>query len=1003
MKMSNEKFRIIVLPVIAVVLVLAIVLTMAANAYSATLDMVLGKGQRHIVDVENVSKEALEYYEEKFPNPTAGTLANADPPTEIEEASRNEAAKTALKVAEEGITLLKNDGVLPLARKSKVTPFGYRYVSPVWGGSGSAATNMDFDYVVTAEEALTANFEVNQTVADKLKAATPLELMGDMAKAPSVATFSNSGSTNMSIFEYDPSVYAGTQASCKGTVGMVFVGRLGLEGNDMWALPYENDAAQHSLQLTTQEKSMIEFAKANCDKVVVICNFSNIMEIGELQNDSGIDAILWVGNPGAKGLQALTEILVGDVNPSGRTVDIWIADQSKDPGFVNVLNGTYGNADMVSQNYYEYEEGIYMGYRYYETAAAEAAAGNYSGFDYDSQVVYPFGYGLHYENDKISQELKSVRLSGENLKVSGTITNSSTRNVKETVQLYIEAPYNVTGSKIEKSAKVLVDFDKYYVEAGKTVEFSFTISQESFASYDDLGYYSANGSYVLESGDYVLHLGKNSHEDWDSETFQVKDTLAYTDSKTQNGAKAVGKRDSDGIVATNQFGDVNRYIADGNMTVMSRSDFAGTWPSAPELDKIAPDYIVKANAAYDSQNDPISGVANKDAVLYQSEKPASGKQNGLTLSSLRGLDYNDPLWEDLLDQIDFTDTETISAVITYGLYMTQPMEVIGLVQTGDNDGPLGLTATWSGTKGHVVACAWTSAPVTAATWNTELIYEMGLTIGQEGLTNGIQGWYAPAVNLHRSAFGGRNFEYYSEDPVISGKIASAMISGARQNGLFAHLKHFALNEMDHARGNVQVYATEQAMREMYLRGFEIATKTAECTEQVYDGETGGQKTVTLKATGAYMTSMTFVGPKFTGASYELLTTVLREEWGFEGFVITDFTSGVNKSKDCGYKVGNDLWMGMRSTALNDLDTATAQWAARRAIKNIAYTVVNSSAYNGVAPGSYAYYDISPWKIGFIVFDVVAGVIVVAGICWILLRQADEKKHPDQYLKGEEQE
>ena len=1000
-KMSNEKFRIILLPIIAIIAILAIVLSVAANIYSASLDMVLGRGKRHIVNVDNVSAEATEYYKPKFPNPEAGTLQNADPPTEIEEKSRNEAAKTALKVAEEGVTLLKNDGVLPLAKNSKVTPFGYRYISPVWGGSGSAATNMNFDYVVTAEEALAMNYTVNDTVVAKMKAAEPLELAGDTTKAPSTATWSNSGSTNMAIFEYDPSIYTGTESSCTGSVGVVFIGRLGLEGNDMWAFPYENDVAAHSLQLTTQEKAAIAFAKQNCGKVIVICNFSNIMEVGELADDNDINAILWVGNPGAKGLEAMSEIMVGDVNPSGRTVDTWLYDLTADPTYINVMNGTYGNEDLISKNYYEYEEGIYMGYRYYETAAKEAESGNYAGFEYDKQVVYPFGYGLHYDNDKITQTLSDVKMLGSNLRVTGTINNASAREVKDTVQLYIEAPYYRNGSKIEKSAKVLVDFGKYTVAANSSTDFTFTVARENFASFDENCYYTTNGGYVLESGEYILHLGKNSHEDWASKSFEIEETLAYVDEGVKNGATAIGKRPSDGIVAENTFDDVRRYIKDKYMTVMSRSDFAGTAPSAPTTGKTAPDYVVKANAAYDKDNDPISGVQNKNAVLYREDKPVSGAQNGLTLSSLRGLAYDDPLWEELLDQIDFTKTDEISAAITYGLYMTQPLEAIGLIRTGDNDGPLGLTATWSGTQGHVVACAWTSAPLTAATFNPELIYEMGLAIGQEGLTNGIQGWYAPAVNLHRSPFGGRNFEYYSEDPVISGKIGAAMVSGARQNGLFAHVKHFALNEMDHARGNVQVYATEQAMREMYLRSFEITTKTAECTEQVYDSETGGQKTVTIKAAGAYMTSMTFVGPKFTGASYDLLTTVLRNEWGYEGFVITDFTSGANKSKDCGYQIGNDLWMGMRTTQLSDLDTATAQWSVRRAIKNIAYTVVNSSTYNGVAPGSYAYYDMSPWRIGLIVADVIAGVLVAAGVVWIVLRALDEKKNPDKYESEKE--
>lgn len=836
MKMSNEKFRVIVLPIVAIIVVLMIVLSMAANTYSAQLDMALGRGQRHVVAADNISEEATEYYDVMFPNPDAGKLQNEDPPTAIEEQSRNHAAETALKVAEEGVTLLKNDGVLPLAKNSKVTPFGYRYIEPVWGGSGSAATNMNFDYVETAEEALARNFTVNSTVVEKMKAATPIEMQGDLSAAPSTATWSNSGSTNMSIFEYDSSIYSGTESSCAGTVGIVFIGRLGLEGNDMWAFPYQNGVAQHSLQLTTHEKEMIQFAKTNCDKVVVICNFSNVVEMGELEKDSGIDAIVWIGNPGAKGLQAMSEVLVGDINPSGRTVDVWVADH-----YICPLR-TRNSSSISGRN---------------------------------------------------CRKCRSLRLRTKGLRLA----------------------------EIDKHLRGLL-----YAAAFLVV-----------------------GSFHIELNGL----------------FYAARRFVYYDA-----------RNAEGVAVKGNFGE---FLADFIVVVVQA--------------------VTEGNAAYDSKNDPVSGVANPDAILYKSEKPTSGADNGLTLSSLRGLAYDDPMWDELLDQIDFSDEEAISALITYGLYMTQPLDDIGLVQTGDNDGPLGLTATWSGTVGHVVACAWTSAPLTAATWNTDLVYEMGLAIGQEGLTNGIHGWYAPAVNLHRSPFGGRNFEYYSEDPLISGKIGAAMVSGARQNGLFAHIKHFALNEMDHACGNIQVYATEQSMREMYLRGFEIATKEAECTIQVYDGETGGQKTVELKAAGAYMTSMTFIGPKFSGASYELLTTLLRNEWGFEGFVITDFTSGDNKSKDCGYKVGNDLWMGMRTTPLNDLDTATAQWAARNAIKNIAYTIVNSSAYNGIAPGSYAYYDMSPWRIGLIVFDVIAGVIAAAGVAWVVLRTVDEKRHPEKYRKG----
>lgn len=983
-RMTNSRFRTIVVPILGVVSVLALASTIAAISYSASLDMTLGRGARHVGEVSSISDDDISFYNIKHPNDNSG-LSNTDPATAQENESRNDAAKVALKVAEEGITLLKNDGSLPLVKKSKVTPFGYRYIAPIWGGSGSASTNMNFDYVVTPEEAMKGYFTVNSTVETAMKAATATAhtsaTVGDI-------TYSNGSSTNMDILEYSPSIYAGTESSCSGTTGIVYIGRLGLEGNDLWAKEYA-DGTKHELTLTQDEKDMIAFAKANCDKVVVVCNFSNIMEINELKNDSKINAIVWLGNPGSMGCEALGEILTGAVNPSGRTVDTWLVDNTKDPSFNNALFGAYDNADLITKNYYEYEEGIYSGYQYYETAFKEAAAGNYSGFEYDNEVVYPFGFGLHYQNDKITQTLNNVHVSGETIIIDGTITNASTIDVKETVQIYTEAPYYKDGSKIEKSAKTLAAFDKFEVSANDSYDFTIRLNKDKIASYDDQGYYSANGSYVLEKGTYNVHLGKNAHQDWGNETFTQDETVAYVDSGAKNGAVAKGKRPTDSIVVTNQFDDINNYVKDSDMKILSRSDFNATWPTTPTT-KTAPDYIVNSNKAFDSANDGYAGYDNPDSVLYKADAPVSGAQNGLTLSSLRGLDYDDPMWNDLLDQVDYTKTDELNALFTYGLYMTQGLESIGLVKTQDNDGPLGITATWSGTVGHVVACSYPCSPIVAATFNVDLIEEMGAAIGQESLTNSINGWYAPAVNIHRSAFGGRNFEYYSEDSILSGYIGAAMISGARSNGLFAHLKHFALNEMDRQRGKVMVFGSEQSLRERYLKSFEIAVEEAKCEEVIYDGETHSQKTVTIQACGAMMTSMSYIGPKFSANSYELLTTVLRDEWGFKGFVLTDFSSGANKSKDAAYRVGNDIWMGMKAATLVDLDKPTVQWCARNAIHNIAYTVVNSNAYNNVAPGAYVYYDVSPWKVGLIIADSVCAVIVLAGALWVVIRSIKVK-------------
>lgn len=1025
--MSNKKFRLIVIPILALLVVLVTAFTTAAATYSSALDLSLGRGQRHVVDVTGIPAESTQYYDVKNKNDKAGLGKYTDPTTDVEEKSRNDAAEIALDVAEEGITLLKNDGVLPLAKNAKITPFGYRYVQPIWAGTGASSTSMEFDYVVTPEEALTANFDVNKTVSDLIIGKRRADGVTDLVNISGLANGSNATDpdnkeysfdtsgylgtwsifkdlddghaydrgTDMVIHELNPDIYSGTESTCTGTTGIVFIGRLGMEGNDLFARGYE-DGTPHELELTETEKQMLAFAKSNCSKVVVICNFNNIVSIPELEADNKINAILWIGSPGAKGLEAMSNILAGDVNPSGRTVDIWLADQTYDPSFVNIEPGSFKNT--VSKSYYEYEEDVYMGYRYFETAAAEAEAGNYAGFDYDEQVVYPFGYGLHFENDKITQTLSDVRMVGNVFVVTGSIKNQSSRDVKETVQVYYGAPYYKDGSKIERPAKALAGFDKIEVAAGATEDFTIRIQKEDIAAYDEQGYYTANGAYVFEKGVYKFYLGKNSHDSWGEKSVEVTETTVYTDAAAKNGGVAAGKRTSDGIVAENQFPEITRYINDGNMSKMSRSNFSGTWPTKQVRGKDAPAYIVEKNANF-TEDDAICGVNNENALLYKSEKPESGKDNGLTLSSLRGLEYDDPLWDDLLDQINFADAKSISALITYGLYCSQSYKPIGLSATIDVDGPLGLTATWSGTQGHVVACAYPSSTIIAATFNTGLTYEMGLAIGQEGLTNGITGWYGPAANLHRSQFGGRNFEYFSEDPVLSGYIMAYQVAGARQNGLIAHLKHFALNEMDRARGEVQIYASEQAIRELYLKPFEICTKVAEYDLKMYDGVTGGMKTVKMKATGAYMTSMTFIGPMFTGNSYALLTTVLRDEWGFEGFVITDFTSGPNKHKDRGYRVGNDLWMAMSAEDLSNLNTATAQWAARKAIHNIAFAYVNSNAYNGVAPGAYVYYDWSPWAIGLMVADIIAGVVILAGVALVVLRALDENKNPGKYKEA----
>ena len=979
-KMSSFKFRVIVIPVVAFFAVVVLVATILANVYSSSLDWYLGRGEKHIVEVSDVKREDTEFYENKYENSYDALLASAD---------------MSGRIGDEGEVLLKNrKGTLPLAKNASVTPLGYGYVDPVYGGTGSGKVDASKDYVVTAEEALNEYFKVNQAVENKMKRSSAVKLSGKTVQGQDIEGYRGA---DQRIYNFPTSIYEGLEDSCKGTAGIVFISRKGGEGNDLFS-DYENgyyDGTRHFLALTEDEKETLAFSKKYCDKTIVIINSPSPMELSELRDDDGIGAILWIGSAGARGMDAMGRILSGQVNPSGKTVDIWTADMVSDPVFVNYAadDSTYLNLDLTGKptnfvnRFIEYEEGIYSGYRYYETRAAVDGSFNVFGkkAGYDDAVVYPFGFGLNFEDDKITQTLESVSYSQGEITVKGKIENASSYDVKEVVQIYYGSPYH-DSSRIEKSEKTLVAFDKIEVQAGKSAAFSIAFAEEELASYDYRGYYTDGaGSYVLESGDYPIYLGKDSHSDWGSETIHVATPLVYADSASKGG-KAVGKRSTDLTVAHNLFDNINEYVESDTMTVMSRSDFEGTAPTAP-VSKNATQAIIKDVSGYDVNTDPISGDC-EGSLLYRAEDPVSKAKNGVVLSSLRGLEYDDPLWEDLLDNIDY-GSEELSGLLSYGAYRTGGLKEIEKALTADRDGPVGLTA---GGSNALVASTWMSTPIVAATWNVELAYQMGACIGQEALNHDVHGWYAPAVNLHRSPFGGRNFEYFSEDPLISGKMGAGIVSGAQQNGLYTYVKHFALNEQETNRITSSTWVDEQTMRELYFKAFEICVKESEYELKYYDGESRSQKTVVRKACTALMTGMNSIGSEFCGNSYALCTELLRGEWGFVGMVVTDMAlPNAYKSLEEAYRIGNDVWMYLFQTKM-DFATPTAKWAARNAVHNICYTIVNSGTYNFTAPGSYTYYDMSPWAIGLIVAN---GVIwlAVAGVLiglWYSMRKGKKE-------------
>lgn len=977
-KMSNKKFRTILVPVVSLMGAIAVIATITANQYSASLDFALGRGEKHVATIDGISQEDVTFYDHKYSSAVESRKAACDVVEEVEE---------------QGAVLLKNkDNALPLAKSSKVTPFGYRFIDPFYGGTGSANINPTDDFVINAKKALGDYFTLNDSLVAKMEASTPVKMIGDGENDP----------TNLS--EYDGTIYEGFEASCKDTTGIIYIARPGTEGYDLNSTkPYE-DGTMTQLELTTREKAAIEFAKTNCSKVVVLLITPNIMEVQSLQNDDGIDAIIWPGLPGATGYKTISRILDGEVNPSGKTSDLWYADFESDPTYANHTTTAYSNAVTGGPScFMEYEEGIYFGYRYYETRYAEGNQFNVFGQtkDYEGAVIYPFGYGLNYEDDKVTQSFDSITYRNGEVTIHGTIHNESKLAVDEVVQIYFGGTYQKGG--IEKAAKNLLGFEKYHLDANTSTSFELTFDEEELVSYDHKGIYNDKGAYVLEAGEYKFYLGKDSHNSWGEKSINVSDTKVYA--LTAKTGTAVGKRAGDKTIASNLLDTLNTYEKDKEMTTMTRGDMAGSYPTAATAKPMS-DKVSAALKVIDYKTD--ANVGNQEgSKLYKANAPTEKANNGVMLSDLRGLDYDDPLWEDLLDNLDYS-SDQISSLITYGLYQTAKVDSIGAVATNDHDGTAGLTATWGGnddlaamfgtTSNPVTACCYPCAPIQAATFNREVMRKMGEMIGEESLANDVSGWYAPGLNLHRTPFGGRNFEYYSEDPVLSGEISAVTVSGAfTKGGLYAYIKHFALNETDMDRSSVAVWSNEQACRELYFKAFEICIKKAEGQVTYYNSNTKQKETKTVNACRGLMTSMNYIGVESPTNSYNLLTTLLRDEWDFEGMVITDFTSGTYRDKNVGYRVGNDIWMAMRKFDL-DLESSTAKWCARNAVKNICYAVVNSNAYEYVAPGAYAWYDMSPWMVGVIALDCTLGALALGGVLWMVLRQLKENKNGELFEK-----
>ena len=882
---KNKKTRIWLI-VTAIVLVLGIVVNavlLSVPIVTNSLSLVFG-GERANITEDN----RTEWYDRQY-------------------ASKEEVLDAAndfvIEVEKEGIVLLKNENdALPLSGKdAHISVFGKNSVNIVYSGSGSASSNSSTAQRTLYESLEAAGISYNETLksfyedsgkSGKGRPENPAMTSGQ--RLPGFGT----GETPMD--SYTPDVvdsYAGYQDAA-----VVVFSRIGGEGFDLPRAMEESfngaavagaSADSHYLELDENEKALLEHVKENFSKVIVVLNVGTTMEIPELKADEDIDAILWIGFPGATGIMALGQILTGtdtegnQISPSGHTVDTWAADFTMDPTWYNtgIYGSEYGNrylynGETTDYAFLNYEEGIYVGYRYYETRCYEEAAADPQSVWYENSVVYPFGYGLSYTEFDWDVSFGTDSGSGitadDTLEVSVTVKNTGDYVGKDVVELYYSAPYDYEGPAIEKSHVVLGDFAKTDIlTPGEEQTLTLTLDVEDMKSYD---YADANengfSGYELEAGEYRIIIGSDAHTAKADAVYTLSEDLQL---KTDMNA------DGEETEVANAFDDVSAGIFGTNTyaSYVSRKDFEGTLRTAylddaertltdelkEELDESIKRKYTEPDAGkpWEVTGDapatvPVnSGLSLRD-MLYDEAGNYVGE-----------VSFDDPRWETLLNEISLDEMKNL---VGFGAFRTSEVKgvdgVVGKPLTVDSDGPSGFTSFLSESVVYGT-CAYQAECVMGSTWNVQLAEKMGELIGEEGLAGNekgdglpYSGWYAPAVNIHRSPFAGRNWEYYSEDGLLSGKFAAGVIKGAGKKGVYCYVKHFAVNdqETDREYNGILVWANEQSMREIYLYPFEIAVKE------------GG-------ATGM-MSSFNRLGMKWAGGSYALLTQVLRDEWGFHG-------------------------------------------------------------------------------------------------------------------------
>ena len=996
-KVQSRKKKVVKTVISAIVSIVLVVVLVVANimipTYSLLINSVIGFNES--IDNSSVDTKGLdlEYNKADY---TEENLKEA-------EQALNE------EIAGEGIVLLKNDNnLMPFAKETKFSFFSTSSIK--FATSRSFKTNLKDSFE-------SRGFGVNKNLWDFYTDGAGSKYgLGE-------GSINYGRGENFSINECPLSLInetSGLMDSVNGTIPVFVLKRVAGEGRDMPRSMYQHatnpeDQAKSYLEPDSNELEILKYLNDNFTQVVLIINTASAMELEWINDYKNIQSVIFAPATGDYGLNSLADIFAGTINPSAKTVDTFAADTLASPAAQNFGDYVYytENGEQTGYNYISYKEGIYVGYKYFETRYEDAVLGqgNAGEFDYSMEVCYPFGFGLSYTTFEWSNY--QTNWDGTTCTVTVDVKNTGDVPGKDVVEIYAQSPYTDYDKQnnVEKSSVELVGYSKSsLLEAGASETVTVTFDQEQLKAYD----YTTAKTYILDAGDYYITAATDAHSAINNILAAKGKTTAngmtndgnsdlvkiYTPKNSKVDIKTYAEDSYTGAEIVNQFDDVN-----GGLTYLSRQDWTGTWPTHDgEVSDQISTWGNEINGK-DAEGKPVPYVYYKtinqeDLDKIEAEDSLSpidesqfddeivfGADNDLSLIDVRGMDYDHPLWDKLLDQLQPDDYQQI---ITKSGYGTIPLESVGKPLGRDADAANGLA--FSGTN-----MFFPSNVILAQTWNISLSEKFGQMIGNDAIVGGATGWYAPSMNIHRTPFGGRNWEYYSEDGFLSGYVAAASVKGAASKGMYTYIKHYALNDQENHRGDTKgqfglcTWSNEQAIREIYLKPFELSMKAGDITLNYIKTDKNGNlvnATKEIRACQALMTAFNRIGYTWTGGSYPLITGILRNEWGFNGFIITDnANTGVFMGAAQMIEAGADAKLANIEVIEYKFDknSITDYHYGRQAMHHMLYTIANSKVMNGQMPGYKYNMETQMDKILLVGIDVFCGVLLLLMLFFTIRR------------------